>query len=91
MNYRYRRSDLFVGLPDDGIVWFVSMGKTYNTEQPAQIDNFQGKAVYLAELLNEEDEPAGLVVWEIINPDCDDGADACNWDKFDVYFNEEQN
>jgi len=90
MNYRYSRADLKSALHDDGTVWLVSMGKTYNTELAAQIDNFQGRAVYLAELVDAEGDSAGLVVWEIISPDCDDGADACNWDKFDVYFNDVQ-
>lgn len=72
---------------NDGTLKFDFNGDTYQTTEQACID----VDTYVARLTCITDEYfpndiCGKVVWGIINENCDDEADACNWDKFDVYF-----
>ena len=75
-----------------GNLSFYHEGRKYWTDDQPHIDNIApGVAGYLATLYTYDedfcsDEPAGKVVWEIINHDSGDASDACNWDDFTVRF-----
>lgn len=75
----------------DGSLSFEHNGKKYWTDFAAQRDNVHDRVAYVANLTAydeelEDEDRAGEVVWEIVNPDSDDEADACDWDDFTVYF-----
>ena len=63
-------------------------GETYVILDDAYLENDSfGEAVYFANAVKINDEidgdgyaPLYQIKWEIINPEAEDGADACDWD-----------
>jgi len=60
---------------------FTKDGKTYTITQQAYMWDSE---TYRAQLECEGEE-FGIVVWDIIDINCDDESNACDWDKFNVY------
>ena len=92
MKYQFDQSEIEFTFNTNGEVSFVFEGKSYKSVRQAMFDNSPNNnySTYSAPLVcidsEEPDEHIGKIEWDIINPDCDDEADACNWDKFSVYF-----
>lgn len=78
----------FIDAPADVDHRFMYDGRTYETVGQAyhscrpngELQTFQSNLVCL-----DDGAFAGYLVYDVINENCDDQADACNWDKFDVY------
>ena len=60
---------------------FTKDGKSFEITQQAYVWD---KDTYRASL-NCDGEYFGYVVWKIIDRECEDESNACDWDKFDVY------
>lgn len=94
MTYQFSNNQVSqVVFNKEGEVEFRHNGILYRTVgQPvfgnSPNDNF---STYVAPLIRPEDPEyptshIGEVSWDIIDPETDDEANACDWDKFDVYF-----
>ena len=69
-------------------VAFLKDGKEYHTVDMACHSNRPADMhqTYEQRLTCVDDEEfEGMLYFDIVNESCEDEADACNWDKFDVY------
>lgn len=92
MKHQFDSATVRFTLADDGTVSFVRDGIQHYTLQDAQADNVgtDGEVCYSAPLFvkdeDGDDEQVGRIMWELIDPDCVDASDACDWSKFDIYM-----
>jgi hypothetical protein len=60
-------------------------GRLLYLQQDAYLDNdANGEAAYFASAIDEKEEFMYEIKWQIINEDCQDESDACDWDKYYV-------
>lgn len=87
---RLLSADINATLNNDGTISFTHDNCPYYTLYEPNIDNIRpGEAGYIATLYTDadgSDDPVGYVTWDIIDPDCDDESNACNWDNFTIDF-----
>lgn len=77
----------------DGSIEFRRDGILYRSEGQPTFDNSPNNnySTYSAPLVCPEDaeypeDTVGKIEWDIIDSDCDDESNACDWDKFDIYL-----
>jgi len=93
MNYQFdNTANIDFTFNAEGEVEFRHEGILYRSVGQATFDNSPNNnySTYSAPLVNPESEypedTVGRIEWDIINSDCEDESDACDWDKFDIYF-----
>ena len=93
MKYQFdHTADVKFSFNANGEVEFAHDGVIYRSVGQPTFDNSPSNnfSTYSAPLVCPESEYpediAGKIEWDIINPDTDDESDACNWDKFSIYF-----
>lgn len=93
MKYKFSNSEIEYTSNADGIIEFRHEGVLYRSVGQATFDNSPNNnfSTYSAPLVCPEDaeypdDTAGKIEWDIIDADCDDESNACDWDKFDVYL-----
>jgi hypothetical protein len=76
----------------EGTIEFTREGVLYRTTRSATFDNSPNNnfSTYSAPMVaphsDDPKEVVGKVEWDIVDPDTEDEADACDWDKFTVYI-----
>lgn len=92
MKYQFDQSAIEFTFNAEGEIEFTHEGTVYRSVGQAAFDNSPSNnySTYSAQLVNPESEypndTVGRIEWDIVNTECDDEADACNWDKFNIYF-----
>lgn len=61
-------------------------GKTYFLKQDAYISDRVGMLDYYMAHATDEDDMDCTIFWPIVNDDCDDESNACDWDDFRVKY-----
>lgn len=92
MQYLVSSADLQFTSNNEGEVEFRHEGILYRSVGQATFNNSPNDnfSTYGAPLVCPEDEEypdsiVGQVRWTIINEECEDESEACNWDEFDIY------
>lgn len=78
----------FLDAPRGVDLMFTHDGKTYQTvgsavhscRPPEQLQTYQCKLICL-----DDPDFEGVLYFDIIEPDCDDEADVCEWREFDAF------
>lgn len=93
MKYQFNHTaDVKFSFNANGEVEFTHNSIVYRSVGQATFDNSQSNnySTYSAPLVCPEsdypDDIAGRIEWDIIKHECDDESDACDWDKFSIYF-----
>lgn len=93
MNFQFDQSEINFKRLSTGEIEFRQNGVLYRSVGEASHDSnpINQRQTYSAPLVCPEDQEypedaIGRVVWDIICPDSEDESDACDWDKFDIYF-----
>lgn len=90
--FQFTNNEIEYTFNAEGEIEFRHNDILYRSVGAATFDNSPSNdySTYSAPLYSEDvdcpTDKVGKIEWDIINPDCADESDACDWDKFNIYF-----